>query len=306
IQQQTEVKITSYRMTAKELKTNLEMSKGQAWSDVAEQGSGGEFKITTPTAVASVKGTEFDLEYDSENDETTLIVVEGQITFAGALGEIIANAMQSSKNGGAPIDIKPEDIPSWQKSTDPKYAFKLKPDKKGKQKVEEIIKVNIQILNAKSKIFNDSFQGAVTITSQNSDLKLSADGSSWSSSTDVGINRGRGVVQVKSSKQGRSEIIVSADDTESKLIEFEYYQSNTQKRASQDKLANLSEVKENSILSNLIQNNTLLRSQVIRGMGNVNDALQNLETGVLEIDGDPVITENGDGTITIIMIAKPR
>ena len=306
IQQQTEVKITSYRMTAKELKTNLEMSKGQAWSDVAEQGSGGEFKITTPTAVASVKGTEFDLEYDSENDETTLIVVEGQITFAGALGEIIANAMQSSKNGGAPIDIKPEDIPSWQKSTDPKYAFKLKPDKKGKQKVEEIIKVNIQILNAKSKIFNDSFQGAVTITSQNSDLKLSADGSSWSSSTDVRINRGRGVVQVKSSKQGRAEIIVSADDTESKLIEFEYYQSNTQKRASQDKLANLSEVKENSILSNLIQNNTLLRSQVIRGMGNVNDALQKLETGVLEIDGDPVITENGDGTVTVTMIVKPR
>ena len=306
IQQQTEVKITSYRMTAKELKTNLDMSKGQAWSDVAEQGSGGEFKITTPTAVASVKGTEFDLEYDSENDETTLIVVEGQITFAGALGEIIANAMQSSKNGGAPIDIKPEDIPSWQKSTDPKYAFKLKPDKKGKQKVEEIIKVNIQILNAKSKIFNDSFQGAVTITSQNSDLKLSADGSSWSSSSDVRINRGRGVVQVKSSKQGRAEIIVSADDTESKLIEFEYYQSNTQKRASQDKLANLSEVKENSILSNLIQNNTLLRSQVVRGMGNVNDALQKLETGVLKIDGDPVITDNGDGTVTVMMIVKPR
>ena len=45
IQQQTEVKITSYRMTAKELKTNLVMSKGQAWSDVASQGAGGEFKI---------------------------------------------------------------------------------------------------------------------------------------------------------------------------------------------------------------------------------------------------------------------
>ena len=41
-------------------------------------------------------------------------------------------------------------------------------------------------------------------------------------------------------------------------------------------------------------------------MGNVNDALQKLETGVLEIDGDPVITENGDGTVTVTMIVKPR
>ena len=83
IQQKNEVKISSYRMTAKNLKTNLDMSKGQAWSDVAEQGAGGEFTITTPTAVASVKGTEFDLEYDIEKGETTLIVLAGEVEFAG-------------------------------------------------------------------------------------------------------------------------------------------------------------------------------------------------------------------------------
>jgi len=306
IQQQTEVKITSYRMTAKDLKTNLNMSKGQAWSDVADQGSGGEFVITTPTAVASVKGTEFDLAYDAENDETTLIVVEGEISFEGELGTIMAKAMQSSKNGADPIDIKPEDIPTWQKSTDPSFVLKLKPDKKGKQKVEEIIKVNIQILNAKSKIFNDSFKGIVTVSSQSSDLILSADGSSWSNSVNVSINRGRGVIQVKSSRQGRPAMIASADDTESKIIEFEYYQSNTQKRASQDKLGNLTKVKENSKLSKLIQENILLRSQIIKGFGNVNGILQKLETGELEIDGDPTLNNNGDGTYTVKMIVKPR
>ena len=89
IQQKSEVKVTSYRMTAKALKTSLEMKKGQAWSDVAAQGSAGEFKIATPTAVASVKGTELDLAYDAVSGESTLIVLEGSVEFIGDLGTIL-------------------------------------------------------------------------------------------------------------------------------------------------------------------------------------------------------------------------
>ena len=141
IQQKTEVKISSYRMTAKNLKTNLEMSKGQAWSDVAEQGAGGEFTITTPTAVASVKGTEFDLEYDIEKGETTLIVFAGEVEFAGELGTILAGAMESSKDGGAISKLTQDDLPSWQNKTDPGLAFKLKPDIFGKQQTKYIVDI---------------------------------------------------------------------------------------------------------------------------------------------------------------------
>jgi len=306
IQQQTEVKITSYRMTAKELRTNLEMSKGQAWSDVANQGAGGEFKITTPTAVASVKGTEFDLEYDIENGETTLIVLEGSVEFAGELGTILAGAMESSKNGGAQTKLTPEDLPNWQENTDPNWAFKLKTDKVGKQKIETVIRVDIQILNAKTKVFNSSFSGNANVESQTSDLLVSTDGSSWSSSVDVSINRGKGIVQIKSSRQGKAEIIVNSDDAESELIGFEYFQSKTQKRASQNKLASLATKKGNEKLSRLIENKTLLKSQVTGGAGNVTDVLQKLETGELEVDGEPVIIDNGDGTFTVKMIVKPR
>ena len=306
IQQQTEIKITSYRMTAKELKTNLEMSKGQAWSDVASQGSGGEFKITTPTAVASVKGTEFDLEFDIENSATTLVVLEGSVEFAGELGTILAGAMESSKDGGATKKLAPSELPSWQKSTDPKYSFKLKPNKSGKQKVGSIVKVDIQILNAKSKILNDSYTGIVNVESQSSELQVSTNGSSWSNSVSIQINKGRGVVQVNSFKQGKAELIVSTEDSESKLIGFEYFQSKTQKRAAQNKLSSISEVKGNSKLSKVIEEKKLLRSKVSSGSGNVEDVLNKLETGELELDGDPVVTDNGDGTVTVRMIVKPR
>ncbi len=306
IQQKTEVKITSYRMTAKDLKTNLEMSKGQAWSDVAEQGAGGEFTITTPTAVASVKGTEFDLEYDIEKGETTLIVLAGEVEFAGELGTILAGAMESSKDGGAVSKLTQDDLPSWQNKTDPGIAFKLKPDKMGKQQTGKIIKVGIQVLNAKSKAFKNSFSGTATVNSQSSELMVSADGSSWSSSVDVSINGGRGVVQVKSSLQGKSEIIVNSENAESKIIGFEYYQTKAQKRASQGKLASFASKKGNAKLAQMIQDKVLLKSQVTMGSGNVSDVLQMLETGELELEGEPIIIDNGDGTVTVKLVVKPR
>ena len=310
IQQQTEVKISSYRMTAKDLKTNLEMSKGQAWSDVADQGAGGEFTITTPTAVASVKGTEFDLEFDEDSGESILTVISGAVSFSNELGALMANAMEaaSASEGSGPTkkSISKEDLPSWQNKTDPGVAFKLKPDVVGKQPTGKIIKVSIQIINAKSKVFKKSFSGTVTVDSQNSELLVSTNGSSWSSSVDVNINGGRGVVQVKSSLQSKPKLIVTAADAESKIIGFEYYQSKAQKRASKGKLASIVSNKGNAKLTQMIQDKQLLKSNVTAGSGSVSDVLQKLETGELEFDGEPIIQNNGDGTVTVTIKVKPR
>ena len=310
IQQQTEVKISSYRMTAKDLKTNLEMSKGQAWSNVADQGAGGEFTIKTPTAVASVKGTEFDLEFDEDSGESILTVMSGEVSFSNELGELIAGAMEaasaSKDSGPSKKKISSEDLPSWQDKTDPGLAFKLKADISGKQPTGKIIKVGIQVINAKSKAFKKSFSGTVAVDSQDSELLVSTNGSSWSSSVDVNINGGRGVVQVKSSKQSKPKIIVSAEDSESNIIEFEYYQSKAQKRASKGKLASIASNKGNAKLTQLIQDKKLLKSNVTGGSGSVSDVLQKLETGELEFDGEPNIQDNGDGTVTVTIKVKPQ
>jgi len=310
IQQQTEVKISSYRMTAKDLKTNLEMSKGQAWSNVADQGAGGEFTITTPTAVASVKGTEFDLEFDRDSGESILTVMSGEVKFANELGELIAGAMEaasaSKDSGPSKKKISSEDLPSWQKNTDPGLAFRLKPDIFGKQPTGKIIKVGIQVINAKSKAFKKSFSGTVTVDSQDSELLVSANGSSWSSSVDVNINGGRGVVQVKSSRQSKPTMIVTAENAESKIIGFEYFKTKSQKKAAQDKLVSVASKIGNAALTKMAEENVMLKSQVSTGSGNISDILQKLETGELKLDGDPVYIENSDGTVTVKMKVKPR
>ena len=38
----------------------------------------------------------------------------------------------------------------------------------------------------------------------------------------------------------------------------------------------------------------------------VSDILNKLETGELELDGEPDIIDNGDGTVTVKLKVKPR
>jgi len=135
---------------------------------------------------------------------------------------------------------------------------------------------------------------------------VSANGSSWSSSLDVNINGGRGVVQVKSSRQSKPTIIVTADNAESKIIGFEYFKTKSQKKAAQDKLASVANKIGNATLTKMAEDKVMLKSQVTTGSGNVSNILQKLETGELELDGEPTYIENSDGTVTVKMKVKPR
>ena len=56
----------------------------------------------------------------------------------------------------------------------------------------------------------------------------------------------------------------------------------------------------------MIKNKVLLKSQVTMGSGNIGDVLQKLETGEYELEGEPDIVDNGDGTITVKLKVKPR
>jgi hypothetical protein len=112
------------------------------------------------------------------------------------------------------------------------------------------------------------------------------------------------MVHVNSSRQGKFEIIINGEGMESEKLSFEYYQSKSQKTASQNKLAGLSSKKGLGSLNALIEGKALLTSQC--SAGSVDDVLQKLGTGELELDGELESTDNGDGTITIKMKVKPQ
>ena len=176
IQSNTEIEIKSSRITAKELKTQMYIAEGQAWSKVSKQ-KNGEFKIKTPTAVASVKGTEFDVEFDDLAESTTLIVLEGEVEFGNDLGAILAGAMEgaSASKDEQPIEYKvaPEDLPQWQNDTDPAWELKLTPDRSGRQSVNQPMKVSIQIINSKTKEPENSFSNDIQVSVDNDLIETS-------------------------------------------------------------------------------------------------------------------------------------
>ena len=310
IREETEVKITSYRMTAKELKTKLEIAQGQAYSDIASQGKG-EFKIKTPTAVASVKGTEFDIDYDEDEESTSLIVVSGLVSFATELDSILAGAMTSSS---AKFNEKPEkpkpvsqnDLPDWQvKDVNATYQFALKPDKSGKQPINKAIRVSVKIINAKSKKIFNKFSGTVSIFSDSEDLKLSKNGNSWKNSLSLNLNDGTGSFYVKSLKPGNPSVSASSDNAESSKVSFSFYQSKLQKKESYLKFIKIAEKAGKSDIIKNINEKKLLESTVLSGQGNIDEVLQKILNGeyVVEVFES---TESADGIISVKIKTKPK
>ncbi len=69
---------------------------------IVKKGSSGEFDINTPTATASIKGTEFDLSF--KNDTTFLSTYNGVVSLFNDKGEIPVNKGESAicTKGSAP------------------------------------------------------------------------------------------------------------------------------------------------------------------------------------------------------------
>jgi len=308
IQSNTEIEIKSSRITAKELKTQMYIAEGQAWSKVSKQGNG-EFKIKTPTAVASVKGTEFDIEFDDLSESTTLVVLEGSVEFGNDLGKILAGAMEgasaSKDEEPAKQKLTQKDLPKWQNNTDPVFELQLSPDRTGKHPVNQPMKVSVQIINAKTKQPDNSYNDEIQVSVDNDLLLVSNDGSSWSNYMNITIKDGKGTVHIKGGDEGKPSIIATAENSESSKLEFEFYISKSQKKSMDGKLTDIANKKGLSGIADVIAGKNLKSTSVITGSANIDDILQKVDTGELEIFDQETIP-NPDGSVTIKLIIKPR
>ena len=231
IRSKTEIEIKSSRVAAKQLNTMMYVSEGQVWSKVTKQNNS-EFEITTPTAIASVKGTEFNIDFDDLEESTTLIVIEGEVLFGNDLSSVLAGAMEgaSASKEEAPekYKIEVQDLPQWQNNTDPSWELKLTPNTTGKQPINKSVKVSIQIINTKTKEPDNKYNNEVQVSTESELLFISKDGSSWSNTINILLKDGRGTVHVKGIAEGKSHIVVSTKNSESNRLSFEFYISKTQ------------------------------------------------------------------------------
>ena len=308
IREKTEIEINSSRLGAKQLMTQMYISEGQTWNKVSK-GNDSEFEIKTPTAVASVKGTEFNIDFNDLTESTTLTVIEGEVLFGNDINSILAGALEgaSVKKDEAPEKYKvdPKDLPDWQENIEPSWGFKLTPNKTGKHLINKPIKVSIQAIDTKSNKLDNSFNNEVQIATDNDFLFVSADGTTWSATGNIILKDGRGTVHIKGGSEGVTSIIVGSDNAESKKLAFEFFISNTQKKTMDDKLSKIIEKKGYSDISQYIEGKSLKSTNVTLGEANIDEILQKIDTGELEIDKIEQVL-NDDGTTRVILVVKPK
>jgi hypothetical protein len=307
IREKTEIEIMSSRVAAKKLMTLLYIAEGQVWSKVTKESNSG-FHIKTPTALASVKGTEFNVDFNDLTESTTLTVIEGEVLFSNGLSAILASAMEGASitKDEAPkiYKVEPKDLPKWQNDIDPSWGFKLTPNKSGKHLVNQSVKVSIQAINTKTKELDNRYNNEVQVSTDSDLLYTSIDGTSWSNTVNMTLKNGRGTIQIKGGYEGTSSIIVSAQNAESKKLAFEFYISNSRKKTLDAKLLKIIDKKGFSAVSQFIEGKSLKSIAVTLGEANIDVILQKVDTGELEIVSAEQV-ENADGTFSIVLIVKP-
>ena len=100
-------------------------------------------------------------------------------------------------------------------------------------------------------------------------------------------------------------MIATAENSESSKLQFEFYISKSQKRSLGGKLSDIASKKGLSGIADVISGKSLKSTSVVAGSANIDDILQKVDTGELEIS-DYVKVENSDGSVTIKLIIKPR
>ncbi|MEW6196261.1 MAG: FecR family protein [Bacteroidota bacterium] len=96
----------------KNLNKNTVITKGVVGFDVNKQSEEEEFKFTTPTAVASIRGTNGFVGHDDLDSVTTIFVRRGNVGFT------TSNGNQGNVNGGFTARINPDGSFFLETSTD--------------------------------------------------------------------------------------------------------------------------------------------------------------------------------------------
>jgi len=304
VREKTKFTVKSKRTMKRELETDINVAVGEMHVKAT---SGSKIKIQTPTSVASVKGTEFNLMV--EKDGTThLTVLEGTVEFMNELGVILATEMTTSvsrvgESPSSPISVPQKAVPSWKKKTKEDWKIKVKLDKPGGKDIGEPFDVRVNVINSEG---NNALDYNEEISIEGKDgIQVSTDGGdSWSSDVSVNINKGIGALIAKGTEQGKKVLVASGDNASPGKLAVNMKRSKEAMNKIKSKAAKaLTQIAPG--IADKISGKSLKGSTVSKGSGTSEDVFDQLLNGMMELSGTPEIVENEDGSVKVIMRVKP-
>ncbi len=304
IRENTKFTVKSKRTVKRELETDINVAVGEMHVQAT---TGSKIKIQTPTSVASVKGTEFNLKVDQDGT-THLTVLEGTVEFMNELGVILATEMTTSiakagESPSSPIAVPQAAVPKWQKKTLEDWKLKMSPDKPGGKDVGKPFNIQINSLDSKG---NNALDYSEEVSVEGKDgVELSTDGgNSWSSEVSVKMNKGRGVLKAKGVEVGKKIVIVSGENASPGKLVVNMKRSKEAMKKIKSK-AEKTQTKIAPGLAEKISGKSFKGSSISKGAGNTEDIFEQLLNGVMELSGTPEIEEREDGSVKVIMKVKP-
>lgn len=302
INENTSIVLQSEKTGVKNLETSISMAIGEIFAVVTKQKS--NFQVITPTSVASVKGTTFDLLV-SDDGFTTLLVLEGSVELANEMGKMLANAMEktSSTVGAAPTEkivISKEEIPTWEQKIEPDWNLKFQPT--GEIQKDNPFNVKMNVLNQETGEMAQKFRGKVDITANSPSVQFSDDGGqTWKSDLGIKVVGGQTTFKVKAIAPGKFSIFATAENCGAAAENFSVVRTATQKAQIVEKVLQI--LSENGF-DFQIGEKEMTDALLKKGEGSVEQILELIQSndGKVEIK----ITENEDGSVDVILINNPE
>lgn len=196
----------------KSLVKKLQLKVGEIWAKVTRQDS--PMQVETPTSVASVKGTEFDVLVD-EDGNTWVFVFEGSIDFMNELGSLVVGAMQQSyaEEGAPPEEIEGE-IPEWQDEIEPQWNILIEPEIESVKAIDEEFGLYLKATDINTGEIDEQYDKTITVTSNSPTMQFSADdGQTWLPELELTLGDGEATILAKNSDAGNFLIGAAAEET---------------------------------------------------------------------------------------------
>ena len=144
----------------------------------------------------------------------------------------------------------------------------------------------------------------ITINSENQYIYLSKNNINWDNKIDLDVNDGKSMFYIKSIEEGLGNVILSSKNTESQKINFNFYETKSQKIDSKNKIFELAKNQGYSNIVSAIENMNLESSKIILGNINIDDVIQKIESNEYEII--KFNFKKNDDKIVIILEVKPK
>ena len=289
--------IKSKRTVKRELDTEINMKVGEL-NLTATKGS--QFKIHTPTSVASVKGTELNLLVN-EDGTSVLTVIEGTVVFMNEMGEVLATEMTTSISSAneapsEPKEIQKNELPTWVGKVKEEWRLNLSPDKPGGKDVGKPFNLQITVEDAKDGKMSLDYNNEVNLSSSGAEFVFSVDGGqNWTPDAVVKLTKGRGVIKGKSIASGKSTLAVSGGSSSPGELSISTKQQETSKTKTEQALE-----KVDPGLTETLAGKRIMASWVSKGTGSFESIIEAINSGTMEVTSKDVI-ENPDGTIRVIL-----